>query len=95
LKLADFFCRFLVVEDIWIPLGESLLIKTFGPIWNCALDGFGNHDPGGGRYKQPRSPWDVLHPGRSWAMKCAENRRTKAEILASLQEYLSEWISRK
>lgn len=31
LKLDDFYCRYLVVEDIWIPLGESLLIAKFSP----------------------------------------------------------------
>ena len=71
LALADFACRFLVVEDIWIPLGESLLIEMFQPLWNRAVDGFGNHDPGKGRYNQRRSQWDTLHPGRTWAEKLA------------------------
>ena len=30
LDLGDFCCRYLVVDDIWIPLGESLLIR-WGP----------------------------------------------------------------
>jgi hypothetical protein len=29
LKLEDFKCRCLIVDDIWIPLGESLLISMF------------------------------------------------------------------
>lgn len=69
LELSDFSCRFLVVEDIWIPLAESLLISMFSPLWNRKIDGFGNHDPGKGRYNQQRSPWDVIHPGRPWAEK--------------------------
>jgi hypothetical protein len=52
LALSDFRCRYLVVDDIWIPLGESLLISRFVPLWNHHLDGFGNHDPGSGRYNQ-------------------------------------------
>jgi len=32
-------------------------------------DGFGNHDPGSGRYNQKRSVWDQVHPGRSWATR--------------------------
>src|SRR5690242_18427672 len=52
LKLDDFRCRYLTVDDIWIPLGESLLIEMFSPLWNKVLDGFGNHDPGSGRYNQ-------------------------------------------
>lgn len=69
LDTADFFVKFLVVDDIWIPLGESLMIELLKPLWNLSLDGFGNHDPGSGRYNQQVSPWDVLHPGRSWAAK--------------------------
>lgn len=67
ISLSDFRCRFLVVDDIWIPLAESLLIEMFSPLWNRKIDGFGNHDPGRGRHRQQRSPWDVLHPGRPWA----------------------------
>lgn len=67
LDLADFCCRFLVVDDIWIPLAESLLIEMFVPLWNRVIDGFGNHDPGKGRYNQQKSAWDSLHPGREWA----------------------------
>ena len=69
LKLSDFSCRYLVVDEIWIPLGESLIIERFSPIWNTRIDGFGNHDPGRGRRNQARSHWDVLHPGRPWATK--------------------------
>ncbi len=74
LELTDFACRYLIVDDIWIPLGESLLIEMFRPLWNVVVDGFGNHDPGSGRYNQQRSPWDVLHPGRSWAVRCQPGR---------------------
>ena len=35
------------MDDIWIPLGESLLIEMFVPLWNRILDGFGIHDLGG------------------------------------------------
>jgi hypothetical protein len=85
LKIEDFACRYLVVDDIWIPLGESLLIQQFAPIWNIHLDGFGNHDPGSGRYNQQRSSWDMIHPGREWATRCRENDRSEAEIVAALQ----------
>ncbi len=69
LNIEDFDCRFLVVEDIWIPLGENLLIAKFAPIWSKLIDGFGNQDPGSGRYNQVQSRWDVLHPGRPWAQR--------------------------
>jgi hypothetical protein len=89
LDLSDFFCRYLAVEDIWIPLGESLLIEQFSSVWNKIIDGYGNHDPGGGRYNQQRSPWDVLHPGRTWAERLQPNRRSDTEILDRLHEFLA------
>jgi hypothetical protein len=71
LNVNDFDVRYLVVEDIWIPLGENVLIDTFSPVWNTVLDGFGNKDPGAGRIGQRTSPWDILHPGRAFSKKLA------------------------
>jgi hypothetical protein len=72
LRLEDFSVRYLVIEDIWIPLGENMLIETFRPVWNLALDGFGNKTPGKRRETQYKSPWDVVHPGRAFANRLAE-----------------------
>ncbi len=88
LNIDDFFSRYLVVDDIWIPLGESLLIARFSPIWNTLIDGYGNHDPGSGRYDQERSRWDTLHPGRPWAAKCRERRETQEQIVKEIEEFL-------
>jgi len=71
LDVADFRCRYLVVDDIWIPLGESLMIGNYRPLWNVVIDGFGLHDPGSGRHGGLRSEWDELHPGRVWYAKMA------------------------
>lgn len=84
LSIGDFSVRYLVVDDIWIPLGESLLISTYNPVWNRVVDGFGNHDPGAGRYNGLRPLWDVLHPGRYWAPKCRERTETVEEIIARI-----------
>jgi len=73
LNLEDFYFRALVVDDIWIPLGENMLIETYQPLWNRVIDGFGNNDPGKRRATQFMSPWDTLHPGRPWAEKLAPN----------------------
>ncbi|MCB5177584.1 Eco29kI family restriction endonuclease [Microvirga lenta] len=88
LELEDFYCRYLVVEDIWIPLGESLLIAAFSPIWNRLVDGFGNHDPGGGRYNGMRPRWHVLHPGIGWANKCQPRPETSELIASEIESYL-------
>lgn len=88
LNIEDFTCRFLVVDDIWIPLGESLLIARYSPIWNALIDGFGNHDPGRGRHNGMRPRWDMLHPGRAWAAKCRERPETATDIARDVETYL-------
>lgn len=88
LDIEDFYYRFLVVDDIWIPLGESLIIARFTPIWNSLIDGFGNHNPGKGRHAGMQPRWDVLHPGRGWAMNLAERPETQAEIAQDAITYL-------
>lgn len=88
LALEDFHCRFLVVDDIWIPLGESLLIAKFGPLWNQVIDGFGNHDPGAGRYNGLVPRWDVLHPGRAWAEKLKARAETALQIETEIINHL-------
>lgn len=88
LDLGDFRCRFLVVDDIWIPLAESLLIKRFAPVWNRVLDGFGNHDPGKGRYQGKKPFWDAVHPGREWADRLQPGAYTREELMRRVEAYL-------
>jgi len=88
LDLGDFVCRFLVVQDLWIPLAEQLLIAHFSPLWNRLIDGFGNHDPGAGRYNGLRPRWDVLHPGRAWAERCRPRAETADDIAREVEQYL-------
>ena len=92
LNVEDFSVRHLVVDDIWIPLGETLLISTFNPVWNRLIDGFGNHDPGAGRYNGLRPLWDVLHPGRAWAEKCKSRSETPEEIGRKVIDYFTSQL---
>lgn len=85
---ADFRCRYLIVDDIWIPLGESLLIARFDPLWNTLIDGFGNHDPGSGRHAGLRPRWDVLHPGRPWGDRCRPRQESAEQISREAGNYL-------
>lgn len=89
LHIEDFHCRFLSVDDIWIPLTESLMIKRFKPVWNVVLDGFGNHDPGRGRRSGRKPMWDCLHPGRAWAEYLKPGDFTAEELERRVREYLS------
>ncbi len=89
LDLADFHFRYLVVDDVWIPLGENMLIETFKPVWNRAIDGFGNKDPGRRRKDQYKSPWDVLHPGRKFADKLADSGIKQSALIERVEDYLA------
>jgi len=95
LEETDFRCRYLVVDDIWIPLAERLLLGHYRPLWNGVVDGFGGHAPGGkpggttSRGGQRKSAWDTLHPGRSFAK--GRKPRTKASVIHKrIAEHLSE-----
>jgi len=71
LLLEDFECRFLVVKSAWQNTAETYLIEHFQPIWNNEIGicfGFGKHGDNSRTRKNKRSPWDTLHPGRSWTM---------------------------
>lgn len=89
LEIGDFFCRYLMVEDVWIPLGEALLIAKFSPVWNHLIDGFGNHKPGKGREEQRRSRWDTLHPGRAWALSLPDRSENPEQIAVEIKNHLS------
>jgi hypothetical protein len=96
LDRADFFCRFMILEgkesDL-IGSVEAVLIRTYQPIWNTLIDGFGNHDPGKGRYEQAKSDWDVCHPGRSWAEKCQGIHANREDLLRSIETFMSRLSS--
>jgi DNA mismatch endonuclease Vsr len=90
LELGDFRCRWLVVDEVFIPLGESLLISHYKPLWNAVVDGFGNHAPGRGRAKGKKPMWDVLHPGRRWAEKL-KAACTAEKVLSLIEEFLTSF----
>lgn len=88
LDIEDFYCRWLVVEPIWIPLGENVMISRSMPVWNNVVDGFGSHDPGAGRREGMVPRWDVLHPGRPWAPLFQPRDESADDIAADATEYL-------
>ena len=90
LNLDDFHFRYLVLEDIWIPLGEALTIDTFAPVWNKIIDGFGIHTPGKGRKGQVISAWDTLHQGRKFVKTVGlpPNPKIRAQLMREVTAYL-------
>lgn len=90
LNIKDFYCRFMILEDAatdMIGTVEAALIRHYTPIWNNSIDGFGNHDPGAGRYNQALSDWDIIHPGRKWAEKLSAQHLSKAEVEDKIVKY--------
>ena len=68
---------------------EAALIKLNRPLWNTAVDGFGNHTPGNGRFEQSKSDWDVIHQGRSWANKCKGIPKDAKVIKSNITRHLN------
>jgi len=91
LQLDDFRCQFMILSgvesDLVVPV-EAELIRRYRPFWNSVVDGFGNHDPGRGRYGQARSEWDVLHPGRPWAERLTGESLSLEEVTAKIEQFL-------
>jgi hypothetical protein len=92
LEIGSFRCRFIILQgaetDLIVPI-EAALIRKYRPLWNSVVDGFGNHDPGKGRYNQARSEWDVLHPGRSWADRLMGESPRLEEVMEKVKNSLS------
>ncbi len=92
LYIDDFKCRFMILSgvesDLVVPV-EAMLIKLYKPLWNTVVDGFGNHDPGRGRYNQAKSAWDVLHPGRDWASRLTGDSPRLEEVITRVRLFLS------
>lgn len=89
LDLADFTARWLVLDHVWVSLGESVLIRRHSPVWNAIVDGFGNHAPGSGRSAGLRPRWDLLHPGRPWAVGLRDSMETPDDVIQDVRAYLA------
>jgi len=91
LSLSDFHFRCLIVEDIWIPLGETYMIDRFQPLWNKVVEGFGIKTPGERRKHQYTSLWDTIHPGRKFVKRLSlpPNPKLAGDILKEIEAYLA------
>lgn len=67
LNLNNFIYQYVILDGDLISSVEAEAIRQFNPLWNCVIEGFGNHNVGRNRLNQEKPEWDVLHPGRPWA----------------------------
>lgn len=88
LDVADFYYKYLVLEDGFISLGESHLITVLRPVWNMHVWGFGSNATGKPRESGKRSRWDTLHPGRRGVGK-EPNELSEAEIREKIRRHLA------
>ncbi|MBO4269093.1 Eco29kI family restriction endonuclease [Microbispora triticiradicis] len=80
LRVEDFEVRYLLLDDVWIVLGERALLRAYSPvIWNTLMPGFGANPPGSAR-RNARSVWDTIHPGRPRAGEVCNRRYTRSEM---------------
>ncbi|MBV9066250.1 MAG: Eco29kI family restriction endonuclease [Methylobacteriaceae bacterium] len=71
LRVQDFECRRLVCATNAQLVAERHLIDVFKPAWNSETKicfGISKHGDNSETRRNKKSPWDVLHPGRDWAM---------------------------
>lgn len=86
LRVEDFQCRRLVCATNAQLVAERHLISTFKPIWNNEVGicwGISKHGDAAKTRKNKRSPWDVMHPGRSWAMDEELEDKMSSELIVS------------
>ena len=88
------------MRSAWVETAEDLLIDWFKPVWNNELKvcyGFGKHGDSAGTRSNERSPWDTLHPGRSWAKsdENTPNKKNVGQIRADIAEHFKKHPPKK
>ncbi len=86
LRVEDFFCHRLVCATNAQLVAERHLIGTFKPIWNNEMGicwGISKHGDAATTRANKRSPWDVMHPGRTWAMAESLEDKLSPEVIAT------------
>ncbi|KPX43159.1 Uncharacterized protein ALO68_05700 [Pseudomonas syringae pv. helianthi] len=93
LNVDDFRCRFLIVQSGFQKAAEDYLIRFFKPIWNSETKicfGLGKHGDSSETRDNKRSPWDTVHPGRSWADKSTRDQKSLEQIFSQISSHLED-----
>jgi hypothetical protein len=94
IQLTDFVCRRLVCATNAQLVAEKQLIRTFWPIWNSetkACWGMSKHGDAATTRANKRSPWDIVHPGRAWAL---DNRLLDSLSPAEIEQRVANTLTR-
>jgi hypothetical protein len=88
LGLADFTCRYLVIQTGLEVATEDFLVNRYLPVWNIACKGLGKH---GDLTRKELSSWDVLHSGRHWAKgQSSLKGKNAASVKADIQRHFEK-----
>lgn len=93
IHLCDFKCRYMVCATNAQLAAERHLILMFQPLWNKetrACWGMSKHGDAATTRANKRSPWDVVHPGRSWALASETDKFSPNQIAAKIDEVLDK-----
>ena len=96
LLVDDFECRRLVCATNAQLVAERHLIEVFKPAWNSETKicfGISKHGDSSETRRNKMSPWDVLHPGRDWALTSPVRIGMTAQtVAAKLTEHFGRHI---
>lgn len=94
LRLDDFEARRLVCATNAQLVAEKHLIAMFRPIWNNEIGicwGISKHGDAATTRANKRSPWDVMHPGRAWAMaESLDDKASPEDIERRIAEHFAQ-----
>lgn len=94
LRLDDFEARRLVCATNAQLVAEKHLIAMFRPIWNNEIGicwGISKHGDAATTRANKRSPWDVMHPGRAWAMaESLDDKASPEDIERRISEHFAQ-----
>lgn len=94
LNVAEFTCRYLVVQSGLEKAAEDFLIGRYVPVWNeeaKVCSGLGKH---GDIARAEKSSWDILHPGRPWAdAQSSRSGETPDKVAGNIQDYFTRLLT--
>jgi hypothetical protein len=96
LRVDDFDCRRLVCATNAQLVAERHLIEICKPAWNHESKicfGISKHGDSSETRRNNKSPWDVLHPGRDWALTSpVRTNMTPETVTASLAAHFGKYV---
>lgn len=94
LNPANFEYRAAIIQSGMQAAVEEFMIRLFRPVWNKGVGvchGIGKHGDSATTRGNKRSPWDTMHPGRSWARATKANQVERDEIVRRIDKHFKDY----